>query len=301
MNRCYLCGEIITELNNSVEHILPNSIGGKLKSTQVICRDCNGICGEQLDAALSQVGNIFASRMNIKRDRGLVPNLTAVIEGTDEKVIVEPGWKTRRVNPIIEKEKDKISISVGTRKRLLQEMQRIEKEFLKDGKNFITTEPVRIVDKNSNQNITFNVSVNKDRFLRSIAKIIASFYVFKTKGSSNVRDIGNFIKEGGDNIYVWFLNLFLNDKFFKEEKNHIISITGNAEEKILYGYFELFGLFGVICILNYNYQGKDIRLSYVFDPVKSKKNDLNVEFQVPMEQLVNFLTVKPNPKMEETT
>ena len=300
MNRCYLCGEIITELNKSAEHILPNSIGGKLKSTQVICCECNDTCGKQLDVVLSQVGNIFASRMNIKRDRGSVPNLTAVIEDSDEKVIVEPGWKTRRINPIIEHEKDKVSITVGTRKRLMQEMAHIEKEFKKDGINFKTTEPIRIVDKNPSQNITFNVSVNKDFFLRSVAKIIASFYVFKTKGSSNVRDIGKFIKDGSDNIYIWFLNLFLNDKFFKEEKNHIITITGSTEEKILYGYFELFGLFGMICILDYHYQGKDVQMSYIFDPVKSKKNDLNIKFQISKEQIIDFIKVKPNPDIRTT-
>jgi len=31
MSRCYLCGTLLNESNRSVEHIIPNAIGGNLK------------------------------------------------------------------------------------------------------------------------------------------------------------------------------------------------------------------------------------------------------------------------------
>lgn len=31
MSKCYLCGKLLNEANSSVEHIIPNAIGGHLK------------------------------------------------------------------------------------------------------------------------------------------------------------------------------------------------------------------------------------------------------------------------------
>ena len=37
-NYCYICGKELTKLNESEEHIIPNAIGGKLKSKKLICK-----------------------------------------------------------------------------------------------------------------------------------------------------------------------------------------------------------------------------------------------------------------------
>ena len=38
MKECYICCEELTKDNDSVEHIIPNAIGGKLKSKELICK-----------------------------------------------------------------------------------------------------------------------------------------------------------------------------------------------------------------------------------------------------------------------
>lgn len=47
MSRCYICENPITESNKSVEHVFLNSIGGRLKSEALMCRQCNTelVCG----------------------------------------------------------------------------------------------------------------------------------------------------------------------------------------------------------------------------------------------------------------
>ena len=40
MNNCYLCRQVLSKENESVEHIIPNSIGGRLKSKKLLCKKC---------------------------------------------------------------------------------------------------------------------------------------------------------------------------------------------------------------------------------------------------------------------
>ena len=43
--KCALCLTQITEENNTNEHIIPNSIGGRKKIRNFICNECNNKTG----------------------------------------------------------------------------------------------------------------------------------------------------------------------------------------------------------------------------------------------------------------
>ena len=85
MNKCYLCGKDITEENKTVEHILLNSIGGRLKSSTLICKDCNSTFGNTFDSSLSKQLEFFANFLDIKRERGVVQEVEMTKESTGEK------------------------------------------------------------------------------------------------------------------------------------------------------------------------------------------------------------------------
>ena len=70
MSKCYLCGKLLNEANSSVEHIIPNAIGGHLKSKNLLCKDCNSNTGQNIDATLSEQLNFIANMLNIECDRG---------------------------------------------------------------------------------------------------------------------------------------------------------------------------------------------------------------------------------------
>ena len=52
MSKCYLCGMLLSESNRSLEHIIPNAIGGHLKSKDLICKNCNSNTGQKIDAEI---------------------------------------------------------------------------------------------------------------------------------------------------------------------------------------------------------------------------------------------------------
>jgi hypothetical protein len=54
MTRCYVCETELIGENISSEHIILNSIGGWLTSSELLCRKCNSDFGKNADAELSK-------------------------------------------------------------------------------------------------------------------------------------------------------------------------------------------------------------------------------------------------------
>lgn len=50
---CYNCGTILNRKTRSAEHILPNSIGGKRKAYNLLCKACNEKFGRTIDNELA--------------------------------------------------------------------------------------------------------------------------------------------------------------------------------------------------------------------------------------------------------
>lgn len=63
--KCCICGtELVStgeKSNCSQEHIIPNAIGGILKSSDIYCKTCNSNMGTDIDKAFC---DIFASIVN---------------------------------------------------------------------------------------------------------------------------------------------------------------------------------------------------------------------------------------------
>lgn len=49
MKRCIICGQKLTEENNSREHIIPKRIGGINPHKDIICKACNNLMGSVID------------------------------------------------------------------------------------------------------------------------------------------------------------------------------------------------------------------------------------------------------------
>lgn len=87
---CYFCGCTLTEQNKSMEHIVSNALGGKLKSDKLLCKKCNNDMGCWEDE-LSKKLMYFITSLEIKRERGKIPVYTAVTSD-NKKVYIKPGF-----------------------------------------------------------------------------------------------------------------------------------------------------------------------------------------------------------------
>ena len=88
MSKCYLCGEKLTDNNKSLEHIIPNALGGKLKAKEILCRACNNAMAD-IDSNLVKFFDFANVMVNPKRDRNNTRQFQAKIDGQD--ILVKSG------------------------------------------------------------------------------------------------------------------------------------------------------------------------------------------------------------------
>ena len=71
---CALCGVELTRENDSAEHVISNSIGGKRKVKGVYCVACNSSTGTLWDAEVAAQLQFLSLHLGIVRDRGTAPS-----------------------------------------------------------------------------------------------------------------------------------------------------------------------------------------------------------------------------------
>lgn len=77
MSNCYLCGtplesHVDSNTKNHYEHIIPQALGGQLKTSGILCKTCGGeeFLGGQVDKPFSDIFTLITERLDIKKDRG---------------------------------------------------------------------------------------------------------------------------------------------------------------------------------------------------------------------------------------
>lgn len=273
-DRCYSCKVQLESDNVSVEHIIPNAFGGRLKSNKLLCKKCNNIFGLGIDFELNKQ-ILLGSMMNVPRERGQAQNLNATnLNG--KKVSFDP------INRIVEAKASKPREFIDVDGQLTYEVEGTKaiKEFLKARRKeypHLTNEQFekKVTHfSNPHEEVSipdghgFKPLTDPDSY-RAIAKIAVNYYVHITTEFSLIEEAIKFIK--GDDLNKKII-VFNNYKQTRDElglelneTSHIIYLKGNYSERILYCYVELFNVYNFIIILNEDYNGRDLDQQYRFD------------------------------------
>ena len=67
---CWYCDIKIDKTNRTDEHIIPNAIGGRLKSNLLICRGCNNLMGSSIDSPFIKQFEVLCNLLDINRQKG---------------------------------------------------------------------------------------------------------------------------------------------------------------------------------------------------------------------------------------
>ena len=256
MSKCYLCGKLLNEATSSVEHIIPNAIGGHLKSKNLLCKDCNSNTGQNIDATLSEQLNFIANMLNIERDRGK-PQVFKIKDGkTSELYRCLPGGVPSRIIPKVIKKDSQIIIKAPDRK--------IAKQLLN-----------KFIDQNQSldiDQIINNAEINRESFggaaaFKSIYKTALSSYIYLGGSSHHVTNIKQIISDELM-IFNYVKPCYLGYEIVEKDSDevlHSILIKGNKEIGKLYCYIEYFNAFKYAILLNDDYNGEDINQLYIFN------------------------------------
>jgi hypothetical protein len=302
---CYICGIEITRENQSTEHIIPNAIGGRLKSKSLICKQCNSVFGNSIDSELSKQLNHIGNMLNIKRDRGRAQPVIGKNKKTGEQIILELGGKPSMSKPIITEEINGdgkhiqiIARSKKEAKRILNDLRHKYPEINVEE----TLARAEVKREYVDDRVHLNTCIGGQESFRSICKTAVNFYIFTGGEREYIQDLIPYIK--GD-IVIDRVNFFYNDEevIFKDSGQiiHGLVLRGDTREKVLYMYVEYFNANRFLILLNDNYEGADVNESYIFDVLNQTEIRPNIIFNLNKKQIINAITeqVLPLGKMSE--
>ena len=195
MSNCYKCEVELTESRRSVEHIIPNAIGGVWKSKDLLCRKCNKEFGDTLDAELSQDLHPIAALLNVERQRGKHAPIRNVKSDSGEIYHLFNGRTPVNAKPIVElnKEANTFHIRANNEKELRILIKQLKNKYPNlDDKNI--KEKVLTTKEYLNESLTIPMQVGGETFYRAILKIVSSAWmdIFKKKSTiQSVLDILN--------------------------------------------------------------------------------------------------------------
>jgi hypothetical protein len=296
---CFVCSKprFLT-----VEHIIPQAIGGKLKA-RLYCKECNESFGEVLDNEISKQFGWVGTLLNIKRERGERQPYEVKDTKTGTKLLCD-GKSLRRKAPVVkvlsndgetldcaevtartEEELNKICASIQKRYQVPGRM----KTYQEETPGPTDTEHVMMIDNNL--------------LRRAVSKIVYGFACTKLPKDiiflSAFENIRSYIKSS-DGPDLASAN-FLHTGFMKDHVRpiHKIHVSLNRRIHLLVGFVSLFGIYRFTILLAEGFKSKLEwpGLDYTFDPVSQKQVVGNDNFRAPQLSKEDILRPKQSKSL----
>lgn len=281
---CYLCGKPLIGDDITVEHIILNAIGGKLKSENLICRECNSRLGDQADAVLAEDLSFFSDMLEVKKDRksnhfqvmtdpitGIEFNVSQAGRKTSLRVphvpTIEPGKPCR----IVAKDRNHLNAILTGKLKRGEITQSIMDQLMEHANKSVM----------STNELGIKIDISPNAF-PSIVKSAVNYYIERTHRNDDIKHIIPYIKGEKDCTEV-LQRVYLIDSPYKveqEQVTHMIHLEGHSSNKILYALLEYFGAYTFVVILNNNYNGPDICDTYCYDVISNSEVIRDFSFSV---------------------
>jgi len=283
MKECWHCKEEITDKNKSEEHIIPNAIGGRLKSSDLICKPCNGGFGSEIDKKFIDQFKVICNLIDVNRQRGKAQDITVKSEEGEYYRERKGDLKFRQPKTSLEnidEKSKKFKITGSRQKDVINALRKFQKEHPKVDVEEISSTLKRtreLVD----QNTTINAPIINEETYRGALKVLINYCI---QSGVEQRELNKGIQFLKGEVQDFDIKPFYAQdyKINKEVKSvlHSILIIGSKSEKILFGIAEFFNAYRYISILSDNYTGEDISKSYAYNVLTSKELIPIIEGQV---------------------
>lgn len=268
MPNCYVCNSDITEDNSTEEHILLNSMGGRLKSTRLICKNCNSKFGNTFDSELSDQLNFLATILMIKRDRGTPPPILMERKSTGEKLSVDHEGKPRLAKPTVEQCKVGEATHIRIQARDMNEARQILNGLKRKYPTIDVEEQLasaKVIEEHLDEHLNMKLVIGGKTSLPAILKMAINYYIERT---GDLESLSNAIDNLKKNDSSRVEPIILKERLFcldNGEVTHSIFINGNKDSHRLYAIIELYNVFQFVVRLSDSYTRDDFTDLYVYD------------------------------------
>lgn len=277
MARCIKCRDELNSDNISEEHIIPNALGGKLKSRNCLCVKCNSELGRKCESEFVKSLGPLAIFFDIYRDRGENRPVSAT-SSDGEKYLLESGVRPSLSKPSVQiEDKENGNKEVHITARNVEEARKILKD-LKRGYPNSGIDIDELMEKACYSQEYLQTPLNVKllnsnvEFFRGIAKIALIFLKHRFPDiDADLHEIMAFIMDEAD-----YKKIAL---FYPEaevvtspegEVLHSIVVYSYAQEKLLVGFVELFGCISVVIALSEDFN-TELQDYYVYDLINRKE------------------------------
>lgn len=302
--KCYVCGDEITNANESFEHIILNAAGGRLRSKGLICKKCNNEFGEGIDSALAKQLNHLANMLMIERHHGEPQPIIGrgVSSGTEYQL--EVGGRPSLTKPVFSKSKEGNITSFSIRARSQEELRRMIKGMARKNSGLAVEDAINAakwITKKLNEKVAVSVEIGGEIEFRAVCKCAVNFFIHKGGDVAEISHLVPYIKGEVKLNVVWMHYQQGLYELQPGESFHILHVVGNFNDRTLYCYVDYFNAHKFLVLLSDNYQGPDIRSTYCFDVLQIKEVQRQVNIHYDRKTLINFFENRDRDPYKKVT
>jgi hypothetical protein len=265
LEKCLFCQQ---PLDSSKEHIIPNSMNGRLTSRDIICSKCNNFFGRQLDPVFKEFLNPLLLIFGFDNARPIQ------FKNDDrEKYILEKNMAARPVKPTVAIRKTTQGPHLdiqGTPKQVKSVVESINKKLAPHNIHLKTNEVKQYFTPYIDQvKVPFFINTEDSRFIVSMWKMALEFAAYNGVNPELLTPFSHKVIRL-EALKIKFCN-FKNEvrDFGREEICHTLLIR--SEGPILYVYMELFSIVCAIVVLSETYKDRKISEYFQQDALDGKR------------------------------
>jgi len=308
---CYLCGAALREnidgsTNDHDEHVIPQSLGGRLKARGILCKECGGekFLGGSIDKPMSDMFRLITGRLDMANERATSPvpikAKLSLLKNGDTIDVHFSGGKIFHRKPAYEIDRAGKKVKVYGNEVAAREYEKKAQQELKRTEADWKDYSFEVISDLSNREefagvVEFPFQIDNQVFAAGFTKIALEFALSKgvrlntvahliDRGSRTLKTQGvlcpyfpvveaekmiEYVRASVDpNFMSHTLVLFSQSQIDPE----------GVEQKQLYCFVELFGTFQYFVILNDHYEGDDIEpVAYAQRITYSKPHQEDIE------------------------
>lgn len=285
---CALCESEIARTNDSKEHVIPNSIGGRKKIRGFLCKTCNSSLGQSWDAKLAAQLNWFSLALGIVRERSNSPDeIVQTVDGT-QLLLRADGTMTCKDAFFQRTESDgksHIRMFARTESEARQMLRGIKKKHPKfdlEGE----LKKLKLTPFKVSSALQTRLEFGGPEAGRSVVKTAVA----------RCADLGIALQRCELGIHTLrtpnddrgFALFYLRDVVINRPRTslfHLVSIRGDSETGTLMAYIEYFGAMRVMVNLSSKFEGDSFTSTYALNPQLGEELDLSVDWDIPAAEL----------------
>jgi len=256
--RCQIINNIETPLpSKGDEHIIQNSLGGRLKSKYLLCDDCNGHYGKTIDKEVREANQLH-TMLGLSLDRGKAKQSLRTLLDEDGLGLV---YHTNgKVTPHI-KNKKKIIFNASNPK-IQNKYPNMEAQHYVPAGYSEQTGGIGLPNINLN---------NRDLFFKGLLKIAVNFYVhnggdfFWIADAIKALEVGN--KDQSKFIFAFPCKMGEVYEVCKDEISHVLYLYNRPKSAQLLCFLELYNCYSFLVNFNNRYYGPKFSTSHCIDLV----------------------------------